>query len=74
MPSNHTASKTGIDQDRLICGSVLGGGLLALFGIGALFASFLVGLSLAVALGASLVAGGLVHAATAFSAGSLLGW
>lgn len=52
---------------------MLGGVLLALFGIVALFAPFVIGISLAIVLGALLIVGGLVHVAAAFSAGSLLG-
>ena len=51
----------------------MGGALLALFGIVALFAPFVIGLSLAVVLGALLVVGGLVYVAAAFSVGGLLG-
>ena len=73
MVSQHTSTETRVDQNQLVRGSMLGGVLLAMFGIVALFAPFVIGLSLAVVLGALLVVGGLVHVAAAFSAGSLLG-
>ena len=51
-------------------GGVVGGTLLALLGLVALFTPFVTGIALSVLLGGVLVVGALVHVAAAFSAGS----
>lgn len=53
-------------------GGIVGGILLALLGLLALFTPFVTGLALSVLLGAVLVVGALVHVAAAFSAGSAM--
>ena len=59
-------------QTQLQRGGVVGGVLLALLGLLALFTPFLTGLALSILLGAALVVGALVHVAAAFSAGSAM--
>ena len=59
-------------QAQLQQGGVVGGVLLAILGLLALFTPFLTGLALSILLGAALVVGALVHVAAAFSAGSAL--
>jgi uncharacterized membrane protein HdeD (DUF308 family) len=59
-------------QAQLQQGGVVGGVLLAILGLLALFTPFLTGLALSILLGAALVIGALVHVAAAFSAGSAL--
>jgi len=63
-------------QAQLQRGGIVGGALLALLGVLALFTPFLTGLALSVLLGAALVLGALVHVASAFSAESAtsVGW
>ncbi len=58
-------------QEQLQRGGVVGGILLALLGLLALFTPFITGLALSVLLGAALVVGALVHVAAAFSAGTV---
>ena len=60
-------------QAQLQQGGVLGGVLLALLGLLALFTPFITGIALSILLGAALILGALVHVAAAFSAGSALG-
>lgn len=57
-------------QAQLQQGSVVGGALLALLGLLALFTPFITGIALSILLGAALVVGALIHVAAAFSAGS----
>ncbi len=59
-------------QTQLQQGGVVGGVLLAILGLLALFTPFITGLALSILLGAALVVGALVHVAAAFSAGSAL--
>src|SRR6056297_916668 len=59
-------------QAQLQQGGVVGGVLLAVLGLLALFTPFLTGLALSILLGAALVVGALVHVAAAFSAGSAM--
>jgi len=54
-------------------GGIVGGILLALLGLIALFTPFVTGLALSVLLGGVLVVGALVHVAAAFSAGTVRG-
>jgi len=60
-------------QAQLQQGGILGGVLLALLGLLALFTPFITGIALSILLGAALVVGALVHVAAAFSAGSARG-
>jgi len=60
-------------QAQLRQGGVVGGILLAVLGLLALFTPFITGLALSVLLGAALIIGALVHVAAAFSAGSARG-
>jgi len=60
-------------QAQLRQGGVVGGILLAVLGLLALFTPFITGLALSVLLGAALIVGALVHVAAAFSAGSARG-
>lgn len=60
-------------QAQLQQGGIVGGVLLALLGLLALFTPFITGLALSILLGAALVVGALVHVAAAFSAGSARG-
>mgnify|MGYP000043473018 CR=1 FL=1 len=60
-------------QAQLQQGGVVGGVLLAVLGLLALFTPFITGIALSILLGAALVVGALVHVAAAFSAGSALG-
>lgn len=68
-----TTESTVTDTDRMQDGGIVGGILLALLGVIALFTPFVTGLALTVVLGAVLVVGALVHVAAAFSARSTLG-
>ncbi|MDS0281211.1 HdeD family acid-resistance protein [Haloarcula onubensis] len=60
-------------QAQLQQGGIVGGVLLALLGLLALFTPFITGLALSILLGAALVVGALIHVAAAFSAGSARG-
>lgn len=66
------SSSTESMQAQLQQGGVVGGVLLAILGLLALFTPFLTGLALSILLGAVLVVGALVHVAAAFSAGSAM--
>lgn len=59
-------------QAQLQQGGIVGGALLAVLGLLALFTPFLTGIALSVLLGAVLVVGALVHVAAAISASSAL--
>jgi len=60
-------------QAQLQQGGIVGGVLLAVLGLLALFTPFITGIALSVLLGAALVVGALIHVAAAFSAGSARG-
>ena len=60
-------------QAQLQQGGIVGGVLLAVLGLLALFTPFVTGLALSILLGAALVVGALIHVAAAFSAGSARG-
>ena len=70
-----TTAPTGTEgvETRWTRGGIVGGILVALLGLVALFTPFLTGLALAVLVGGVLVVGGLIHVAAAFSAGSAMG-
>ena len=59
-------------QAQLQQGGVVGGVLLAVLGLLALFTPFITGLALSILLGAALVVGALIHVAAAFSAGTAM--
>jgi len=67
-----TESSTESTQAQLQRGGVVGGALLAILGLLALFTPLVTGLALSVLVGAALVVGALVHVAAAFSAGTAL--
>lgn len=73
MVAETSATEIEAVQGRFSRGGIVGGILLALLGLVALFTPFVTGIALTVLLGAVLVVGALVHVAAAFSAGSAMG-
>ncbi|MFB6164369.1 MAG: HdeD family acid-resistance protein [Haloarculaceae archaeon] len=73
MVAQRTESDVEQMQRNWQSAGVIGGVLVALLGLVALFTPFVTGLVLTVALGAIMIIGGLIHVAAAFSAGSALG-